>query len=254
MARAARPSCGRRGLREFPPHLRHRLLYLLRPARGPCVRQGLALDVRTRAHAEPASSRPASHKPKSATATAALSRSWRHETPIPVRPSCCRDLPRTVRHRLRSASTRLPADVNPCRRRSGMWRSSRRTASFPARGDRRFRATENHGRRANERVADNTAEPGRQRPCPAMRPAACKACRDYGAEDPAREPHCLAVEGAMVQHAPAPHRDRQDQHDRAETENLHQQIGADRAGIADDIANCAGRRVTEAGILAPTMS
>ena len=48
--------------------------------------------------------------------------------------------------------------------------------------------TEHDGGRAHQRVADDAAKPGRQRPCPAMRPAACKARRDDGAENPARDP------------------------------------------------------------------
>ena len=69
------------------------------------------------------------------------------------------------------------------------------------------------------------------------------------AENPAPKPQRLAVEGAMGQHAPAPHRDGQDQHDRAETENLHQKIGADRAGIAEDVADRARGGVAQARIL-----
>ena len=108
---------------------------------------------------------------------------------------------------------------------------------------------EHDRRRAHQRIADHAAEPGRQRPCAAMRPAAGKARRDHRAEDPAAEPQRFAVEGAMGQHAPAPHRDRQDQHDRAEAEDLHQQIGADRAGIAEDVADRARGGVAEARVL-----
>ena len=103
---------------------------------------------------------------------------------------------------------------------------------------------EHHRGRAHQRVADDAAKPGRQRPCAAMRPAAGKARRQHRAQYPAAEPQRFAVEGAMGQHAPAPHRDRQDQHDRAEAENLHQQIGADRAGIAE---RCCGSRARSRG-------
>ena len=82
-----------------------------------------------------------------------------------------------------------------------------------------------------------------------MRPAARKACRDHNAEDPAAEPQHLAIEAAVRQHAPAPHRDRQDQHDGAKPEDLHREIGADRAGIANDIADRARGSVAEAWIL-----
>ncbi len=109
--------------------------------------------------------------------------------------------------------------------------------------------TEHHGGRAHQRVADDAAKSGRQRPRPTMRPAACKTRRYHGAEDPAADPQRLAVEAAMGQHAPAPDRDGEDQHDRAEAENLHQEIGADRAGIADDVADRTRCRVAEARIL-----
>ncbi len=108
---------------------------------------------------------------------------------------------------------------------------------------------EHDGRRAHQRVAHHAAEPGRQRPGGVMRKAAGKAGRNHGAENPAAKPQRLAIERAMGQHAPAPHRDGEDQHDRAEPENLHQQIGADRAGIADDVADRARGGVAEAWIL-----
>jgi hypothetical protein len=53
----------------------------------------------------------------------------------------------------------------------------------------------------------------------------------------------------MGQHAPAPYRDGEDQHDRAEAENLDQKIGADRAGIAENVSDRARRRVAQARVL-----
>ena len=82
-----------------------------------------------------------------------------------------------------------------------------------------------------------------------MRPAAGKTRRYHGAENPAADPQRFAVEAAMGQHAPAPHRYGKDQRDRAEAENLHQEIGADRTGIADDVADRTRCRVAEARIL-----
>src|SRR3979490_973191 len=69
-------------------------------------------------------------------------------------------------------------------------------------------------------------------PPPDTPPDAHNPRRYHRAEDPAPEPHRFAVEGTMGQHAPAPYRDQQNQHDRAEAENLHHEIGEDRAGIA----------------------
>ena len=108
---------------------------------------------------------------------------------------------------------------------------------------------EHDGRRPHQRVADHAAEPGRQRPRAAMRPAAREPRRDHHAENPAADPQRFAVEAAMGQHAPAPNRHGKDQHDRAEPEDLHQQIGADRAGIAGDVADRARGRVAQARIL-----
>src|SRR5712671_1151111 len=104
--------------------------------------------------------------------------------------------------------------------------------------------TEHDRRCAHQRVADDAAKPGRQRPGAAMRPAAGKTGRDHHAQDPAAKPQRFAIEGAAGQHAPAPDRDRQDQHDRAKSQNLHQEIGADRAGVAEDVADRARGGVT----------
>ena len=109
--------------------------------------------------------------------------------------------------------------------------------------------SEYDGGRAQQRVTDHAAKSGRQRPCAVMRPATGKACCDHRAQDPAAQPQCFAIEGAMGQHAPAPHRDRQDQHDGAEAQNLHQEIRADGAGIADDVADRTRRGMAEARIL-----
>ena len=53
----------------------------------------------------------------------------------------------------------------------------------------------------------------------------------------------------MRDHAPAPDRKRQHDHDRAEAENLHQEIGRDRARAAEQIADRRVGGVTEARIL-----
>ncbi|MGY4366746.1 hypothetical protein ACVW1A_002811 [Bradyrhizobium sp. LB1.3] len=113
----------------------------------------------------------------------------------------------------------------------------------------RARRSENHRGRAHQGIADYAAEAGGQRPGAAMRPAADEACRDHRAENPGAEPQRLAVERTMGQHAPAPDRDGQDQHDRAEPEDLHRKVGADRAGIAENVADRPRRRVAEARIL-----
>ena len=98
-------------------------------------------------------------------------------------------------------------------------------------------------------VTTFVAKAGRQGPPAAMRQAACKARRDHRAENPASKAQRFAVEGAMGQHAPAPHRDGKDKHDRAEAENLHQEISADRAGIAKNVADWTRRRVAQARVL-----
>ena len=76
-----------------------------------------------------------------------------------------------------------------------------------------------------------------------------KPADSHRAENPAGDPQRFAVEGAVGQHAPAPYRDGKDQHDGAEADDLHQQIGADRAGIAENVADRARGGVAEAGIL-----
>ena|SRR5215471_8016513 len=72
---------------------------------------------------------------------------------------------------------------------------------------------------------------------------------DCYAKHPAAEPQRFAVEITVADHPPSPHCDRQDQRDRPKAEGLHQKIGPDRAGIANDIMDWTRRSVTEVRVL-----
>ena len=103
--------------------------------------------------------------------------------------------------------------------------------------------------RANQCIADNAAKSGRQRPFGVSRPTTRKARRDCYAKHPGAEPQRFAVEITVADHPPTPHCGRQDQRDRPKAEGLHQKIGPDRAGIANDIMDWTRRGVTEVRVL-----
>ena len=107
-----------------------------------------------------------------------------------------------------------------------------KTSAESEAGEEAVRA-EQRGRQPQQGIAGDAAEPGRQRPCAAARQAAGEAGAQHGGENPEGDAQRFAVEVTVRQHPPAPDRHRQQQHDRAEAECLHQQVGGDRAGIAE---------------------
>jgi hypothetical protein len=108
---------------------------------------------------------------------------------------------------------------------------------------------EQRPRPSHEPIADDAAEAARQRPAIALGHAGGKACAEYRAGHPERQPHPFAIERPVGGDPPAPDRDRQHQHRRGETEQLHQQVGADGARRAEEITNRSGGRVTERRVL-----
>ncbi len=67
--------------------------------------------------------------------------------------------------------------------------------------------------------------------------------------EPEQHTQPFTLEPPMRDHAPAPDRKRQNDHDRAEPENLDQEIGCDRARAAEKIADRRVGGVTEARVL-----
>ena len=103
------------------------------------------------------------------------------------------------------------------------------------------RFAEENGRYAQHGIADHAAETGRQRPMGAARQARRESRRQHGAEQPEQHTQPLAVERPMAKHPVAPNRDRQQQRQRAQAQQLHHQIGGDRAGAAEQIVHrCIG--------------
>ncbi len=111
------------------------------------------------------------------------------------------------------------------------------------------RATRHIGGQAQQAIADHAAETGRQRPGGGAREARRESGRERRAHDPQREPQALAVEPPMGEQTPAPECDRQHDRDRGETEQLHQQVGRDRAPRAEQIAHRRAGGVAQARIL-----
>ena len=114
------------------------------------------------------------------------------------------------------------------------------------------------GQRAQNRTAGTRSRASPMTPPSPVGSGQCRALRQAGGEA-GREHACRRARaagachsrsnGAMGRDAPAPDRDRQHQHGRGEAEQLHQQIGADRAGRAEQIAHRRVGGVAERGVL-----
>ena len=68
-----------------------------------------------------------------------------------------------------------------------------------------------------------------------------KAALSNDAEQPHQYPQPFAAERAMAEQAIAPNADRQEQCQRAKPQQLHHQIGSNRAGAAEQIVHAARR-------------
>ncbi len=107
-----------------------------------------------------------------------------------------------------------------------------------------------HGlRRAEKRVADDPAEPGRQGPAAGRRERARDRRRGPRAADPQRQPQVQAADLARAHELPAPDRDRGQEQHRCEPEELHREVGDDRARQAEEVAHRGVGGVVEARIL-----
>ena len=104
-------------------------------------------------------------------------------------------------------------------------------------------------RDAQHGVPDHAAEPGRQRPMTAMRQAGRERGHEHRAEEPEQDAQPLAAERAMAEQPIAPHRDRQEQSERAQPEELHHQIGGDGAGPSEQIVHRRIGGVAQRGVL-----
>ena len=112
----------------------------------------------------------------------------------------------------------------------------------------RHRAHEKRRQRQHG-IADHAAEPGGQRPVIALRQAGGEARGEHGAGEPERQPHPFAIERTMRRDAPAPHCDGQYEDSGGKPEQLHQEIGADRARRAEQVADRSVGGVAQRGIL-----
>ena len=103
-------------------------------------------------------------------------------------------------------------------------------------------------RRAQQRIAEHAAQAGRQRPGADARQRGDETGGEERGEDPQQAAPFVA-ERPMRQQPPAELDFRRQQHDGGEAEQLHRQIGEDRAGEAEQVAHRRLRRVAERGIL-----
>ena len=71
----------------------------------------------------------------------------------------------------------------------------------------------------------------------AARQTRCERSRKHRAKQPQQHAQPLAPKRPMAEQTIAPHCDRQQQRQRAEPQELHHQIGGDRAGPAEQIVN-----------------
>ncbi len=98
-------------------------------------------------------------------------------------------------------------------------------------------------------IADHAAESGRQRPARAARQRGRKAGSQQYGQDPEDEPDALAPQRPVGGEPPAPDGDRQNERDRGHAEHLHQQVGNDRAGLAEHVAHGRGGGVAQRWVL-----
>ena len=103
-------------------------------------------------------------------------------------------------------------------------------------------------RERQESVADDAAETGGQRPAPG---------RGKQRSQPGRRDHAAQIEGDLQarplkpplgEEAPAPEGGRRQQGRRGKADELHHEVGGDRAGSAEKIVDARVRRVIETGI------
>ena len=107
---------------------------------------------------------------------------------------------------------------------------------------------ENHRRHAQDRVARDAAEPGRQWPGTDARQRGCKSCGQQGRDDP-HQASPLFADRTMPDQTPAEQCLRNQQQDGGEAEQLHGEVGENRAGITEQIVDRLLCRVAQRWIL-----
>ncbi len=107
------------------------------------------------------------------------------------------------------------------------------------------RQAERHHGQPQHGVADHAAEAARQRPMCAFRETRCERGAENRAEQPQHHAQLFAAELAVAEQAVAPDSDRQQQGQRAQAEQLHCQVGRNRAGTSEQIVHRRVRRVAQ---------
>jgi hypothetical protein len=125
---------------------------------------------------------------------------------------------------------------------------TRRDRDGGARQGRKRTAGEDGGQ-PQEPVADDAAEPDRQRPGRTPRQGGGAGRGQQHGQDPDPEANALALQWPMAGEPPSPNGDRQDQRERRHAEKLDQQVGDDGAGYAEHVAHRRIRGMAERRIL-----
>ena len=107
------------------------------------------------------------------------------------------------------------------------------------------RSSEKHRRHPQHHVTDDTTETRRQRPVGPARQTRRKRSSEDGAKQPRQHAQSFAAERPVAEQPIAPNTDRQEQRQRAQTQQLHHQIGSDRAGPAEQIVDTRIRGMAE---------
>ena len=118
-------------------------------------------------------------------------------------------------------------------------------------GGRRSRrgVAEEEGGYAEEEIAGDAAEPGRQRPRPHHRQRGESKGSEEGGADPGREGEPAEGRGAAEDEAPGPDDGGQEQGDRGQAEKLHDDVGDHRARQAERIARLVVGGVAQARVV-----
>ena len=103
-------------------------------------------------------------------------------------------------------------------------------------------------REGEDSVADDPAETGRKRPAPGRRKERSQSRRRDHSDQIESDLQTRPLEPSLGEEAPAPERGRGQQGRRGEADELHHEIGGDRARSAEKIVDALVRRVIETGI------
>ncbi len=97
-------------------------------------------------------------------------------------------------------------------------------------------------------VADNAAKAGRQRPAPRRRKQGSQPRRRDHSDEIEADLQARPLKPPLGDQAPTPERGRRQQGHRGKAEELHHEVGGDRAGNAEKIVDARVGRMIEAGI------